>query len=278
MWASLLFVTFRYSFPVMEVENDHRFVDVFFSLIRACIQLVRSFQGVGSSVVHSCMCSSFNHELINGFVHSFSHILSITSILFVLSICLSYLSDWLILFDSIYLCISASICFYLLLSFVRKVPFSRKPSKIRLSRTLVSTRRNSPYYRWSEIACFSATRDKMLRQFQDAGACKHKKLNIRCRSRTRHITNDSDFIIFYLLIICCLKTMARFWHESSSYGDDSAAAYAGTLHDSVSDVPLHFSQFSLNAVFCVKRPLPNTHSSHLFSIQHIHHWRNDVQE
>ena len=80
--------------PVMEVENDHRFVDVFFSLIRACIQLVRSFQGVGSSVVHSCMCSSFNHELMNGFVHSFSHIfLSITSILFVLSIYLSYLSE-----------------------------------------------------------------------------------------------------------------------------------------------------------------------------------------
>ena len=114
-----------------------------------------------------------NHEVINGFVHSHS---AITSILFVSSImlALSIVSIWL------------SIWFYLVLSASMNLSLERsrceeKPSKMRLFRTLVSARPNSRHYRWSESACFSATRDTMLRQFQDSGACKHKKLNIRCR-------------------------------------------------------------------------------------------------
>ena len=54
----------------------------------------------------------------------------------------------------------------------------------------------------------------MLRQFQDAGACKHKKLNIRCRfvghaARTCHITNDLVTLMNCVSIWFCLKTMAQ---------------------------------------------------------------------
>ena len=139
-----------------------------FHWFNACIRWkCCSLQGVGFFIqkIVSVMEKSWSHQWFRPF--SFSYHVYLVRLFY--NACFVYC-----IYLTIHLILFGSICFYE--SFVGKVPLCRKAV-----RTLVSARPNSRHYRWSESACFSATRDTMLRQFQDSGARKHKKLNIKCR-------------------------------------------------------------------------------------------------
>ena len=99
VWNSLLFVTLS---PVLEITID------------SCAYSISSFQGVGYS-----FRQSFNHELINGFVHSFSCSYHVYLVRLFCNACFVYS-----IYLTIHLILFGSICFYL--SFVKKIPLCRK--------------------------------------------------------------------------------------------------------------------------------------------------------
>lgn len=99
---------------------------------------IDSLQGVGF-FIHTIVLSSFNHEVINGFVHSFSFSYHVYLVRLFYNACFVYC-----IYLTIHLILFGSICFYL--SFARKVPLCRKAVQ---SETFQDT-------------CFSAAKQPLL--------------------------------------------------------------------------------------------------------------------